>query len=150
MFGFRKLLWVLMATLFMGVAAVSVAAAAEADEKVGGIDPQKVLFQHPKYEQTLEQIRSIANKKQDEAKEKIDKESDNAKKAEIFQNMRKEIAAEEQKLMQPLFSDIDQAVREVARKKQVTVVVDKTALFYGGVDITDDVVQELRRKSAGS
>jgi outer membrane protein len=148
MFEKRKLLWVLMATLFIGVAAVGAASAAE--EKVGGIDPQKVLFQHPKYEQTLEQIRSIANKKQDDAKEKIDKESDNAKKAEIFQNMRKEIAAEEQKLMQPLFNDIDQAVREVARAKQVTVVVDKTALFYGGIDITDDVVQELRRKSAGS
>jgi outer membrane protein len=63
--------------------------------------------------------------------------------------MRREIAEEEQKLMQPLFKDIDLAVRTVATAKQVTVVVDKTALFYGGVDITDDVVQELKRPKSG-
>jgi outer membrane protein len=119
-----------------------------AEEKVGGIDPQKVLFQHPKYEQTFKQIREIADNKQREAKEAIDKESDNNKKAEIFQNMRKVIAEEEQKLMQPLFKDIDLAVRNVATAKKVTVVVDKTALFYGGLDITDDVIQELKKKNA--
>jgi outer membrane protein len=70
-----------------------------AEEKVGGIDPQRVLFQHPKYEQTLEQIKMIADNKQKEAKEAIDKEADNNKKAEIFQEMRKEVAVEEQKLM---------------------------------------------------
>ncbi|MDR1136850.1 MAG: OmpH family outer membrane protein, partial [Synergistaceae bacterium] len=78
-------------------------------------------------------------------KVQIDKESDNNKKAEIFQAMRKEIAAEEQKLMQPLFKEIDLAIRNVATAKKITVVVDKTALFYGGVDITDDVVQELKK-----
>jgi outer membrane protein len=137
-----------MTALFFGVFAAGAATAAE--EKVGGIDPQKVLFQHPKYEQTLKQIKTIADQKQEQAKVAIDKESDNNKKAEIFQAMRKEIAEEEQKLMQPLFKDIDLAVRAVAAAKQVTVVVDKTALFYGGVDITDDVVQELKRTKTGS
>jgi outer membrane protein len=134
--------------LFCGVSVAGAAVAAE--EKVGGIDPQKVLFQHPKYGQTLQQIKKIADQKQEQAKAAIDKESDNNKKAEIFQAMRKEIAEEEQKLMQPLFKDIDLAVRTVASAKQVTVVVDKTALFYGGVDITDDVVQELKRTKTGN
>jgi outer membrane protein len=127
----------------MAIFAVTESGAAE--EKVGGIDPQKVLFQHPLYEQTLRQIKTIVDKKQQEAKTAIDKETDNNKKAELFQKMRQEIATEEQKLMQPLFKDIDIAVRKVATDKNVTVVVDKTALFYGGVDITDDVVQELKR-----
>jgi outer membrane protein len=124
------------------------AASAADEERVGGIDPQKVLFQHPKYDQTLKQIKNIADQKQSEAKNQIDKESDNNKKAEIFQAMRQEIAAEEQKLMQPLFKEIDLAIRNVATAKKITVVVDKTALFYGGVDITDDVVQELKKKNA--
>ncbi|MDR1514660.1 MAG: OmpH family outer membrane protein [Synergistaceae bacterium] len=144
----RGLLRAVTLTLFLGVFAAGTAMAAE--EKVGGIDPQRVLFQHPKYEQTLKQIKEIADRKQDEAKTAIDKETDNNKKAEIFQAMRKEIAEEEQKLMQPLFKDIDLAVRTVATAKQVTVVVDKTALFYGGVDITDDVVQELKRTQTGN
>jgi outer membrane protein len=124
------------------------AAAAAPEEKVGAIEPQKVLFQHPKYEQTLQQIKNIADQKQNEAKTAIDKEPDNNKKAEIFQNMRRSIAEEEQKLMQPLFNDIDIAIRTVAIAKKITVVVDKTALFYGAVDISDDVVQELKKKNA--
>ena len=128
---------------------VCTAAFAAEEEKVGGIDPQKVLFQHPKYEQTLRQIRSIADQKQNAAKVAIDKEPDDNKKAELFRKMRMEIAEEEQKLMQPLFKEIDLAVRTVATAKKITVVVDKTALFYGGIDITDDVVQELKKKSAG-
>ncbi|MDR0648671.1 MAG: OmpH family outer membrane protein [Synergistaceae bacterium] len=144
----RKFLWVLTLSLLLG--AFSAMSASAAEEKVGGIDPQRVLFQHPKYEGTLKQIKEIADTKQEQAKAAIDKETDNNKKAEIFQAMRREIAEEEQKLMQPLFKDIDLAVRAVATAKQVTVVVDKTALFYGGVDITDDVVQELKRSKSGS
>jgi outer membrane protein len=148
MYKVRNLLGVFIVSLLLGCFSAGVSVAAE--EKVGGIDPQKVLFQHPKYEQTLQQIKSIADKKQESAKAAIDKESDNNKKAEIFQNMRKEIAEEEQKLMLPLFKDIELAVRAVAGAKQVTVVVDKAALFYGGIDITEDVVQELKKKNASS
>ncbi|MDR1966950.1 MAG: OmpH family outer membrane protein [Synergistaceae bacterium] len=143
----RKIAFLVCSALLMGFVSSSVALAAD-EERVGGIDPQKVLFQHPKYEQTLKQIKNIADQKQNEAKVAIDKESDNDKKAEIFQNMRRNIAEEEQKLMQPLFKEIDLAVRTVATAKKITVVVDKTALFYGGIDITEDVVQELKKKSA--
>ncbi|MDR3281178.1 MAG: OmpH family outer membrane protein [Synergistaceae bacterium] len=143
----RRIAFLVAVVVFAGIMACTAASAAE-EEKVGGIDPQKVLFQHPKYEQILKQIKNIADQKQNEAKIAIDKESDNNKKAEIFQNMRRVIAEEEQKLMQPLFKEIDLAVRAVATAKKITVVVDKTALFYGGVDITDDVVQELKKKSA--
>ena len=142
----RKFVGIVFLALVAG--AFFACAAMAAEERVGGIDPQKVLFQHPKYEQVLQQIKTIADRKQNEAKVAIDKETDNNKKAQIFQDMRREIAEEEQKLMQPLFRDIDLAVRTVAGAKKVTVVVDKTALFYGGVDITDDVVQELKKKSA--
>ncbi len=143
----RKVGMIVAAAVVFGL--VSVGAAVATEEKVGGIDPQKVLFQHPKYEQTLKQVKAIADKKQGEAKTAIDKETDNNKKAQIFQKMRKEIAEEEQKLMQPLFKDIDLAVRTVATAKKITVVVDKTAIFYGGTDITEDVIQELKKKGAG-
>ena len=132
----------------LSVYSYAFAAAAPAEEKVGAIEPQKVLFQHPKYEQILQQIKGIADQKQNEAKAAIDKEPDNNKKAEIFQNMRRIIAEEERKLMQPLFQEIDIAIRTVATAKKITVVVDKTALFYGAVDITADVVQELKKKNA--
>ena len=52
--------------------------------------------------------------------------------------------------MEPLFKDIDLAVRAVAAAKKITVVVDKSALFFGGVDITEDVILELKKKNAGN
>ena len=146
----EKKRYLLMGVLVLVMVTWACAAAfAAEEERVGGIDPQKVLFQHPKYEQTLRQIKNIADQKQNEAKVAIDKEPDDNKKAELFRRMRMEIAEEEQKLMQPLFKEIDLAVRTVATVKKITIVVDKTALFYGGIDITDDVVQELKKKSAG-
>jgi len=152
MSGSKKFVLICALTLMVLMGACSVAlaaAAAAAEEKVGGIDPQKVLFGHPKYEQILNQIKTIADQKQNSAKLAIDKESDNDKKAALFQQMRREIAEEEQKLMRPLFEDIDRAVRTVATAQKITVVVDKTAIFYGGQDITDNVVQELKKNNAG-
>ncbi|MCD8391759.1 MAG: OmpH family outer membrane protein, partial [Cloacibacillus porcorum] len=51
-----------------------------------------------------------------------------------------------QKLMEPLFKDINLAIRTVANQKKLTVVVDKEAVFYGGIDITDAVIAELKKK----
>lgn len=142
-----KRIVITMLALLVSVLVVSSAIAA--DERVGLIDPQAVLFQHPKYEATLRQIDAIATQKQDEAKKLIDAESDNNKKQQLFQDMRRTIAEEEQKLMQPLFREIDLAVRSVAGTKKITVVLDKGAIFFGGVDITEEVVQELKKQSVG-
>jgi outer membrane protein len=125
------------------------APAAAPEEKIGAVESQKVLFQHPKYGQILQQIKSIVDQKQNEAKAAIDKEPDDNKKAEIFEKMRRAIAEEEQKLMQPIFSEIDIAIRTVATAKKITVVMDEAAVFYGAINITDDVVQELKKKNAG-
>lgn len=140
-----KVYWgVLLATVFLLSTGV-----AFAQEKVASIDPQRVLFQHPKFEQVQKQVRQVMLKKEEEAKAAIEKESDSNKKAQIFQNKRREVATEERKLMEPLFKEIDLAVRAVANAKKVTVVVDKSALLFGGLDITEDVIQELKKKSAG-
>ena len=148
MSGTKRLLLISVLVLTAIMWAGAFAFAAE-EERIGGIDPQSVLFQHPRYEQTLRQIRSIAEQKQNEARVAIDREPDEERKAELFRQMRMEIAEEEQRLMQPLFREIDMAVRTVAVARRITVVVDNTAIFYGGIDITNDVVQELRRAGAG-
>ena len=40
------------------------------------------------------------------------------------------------------------AVRTVAKLKSITVVIEKGAVYFGGIDITDDVIQELKKKAA--
>ncbi|MFP4481898.1 MAG: OmpH family outer membrane protein [Thermovirgaceae bacterium] len=121
---------------------------AAAQEKVGVIDPQKVLFQHPKFQGVQEKIKSVVEKKQQEAKSAIDQSDDNQQKQQIFEKKRQEAATEEQKLMEPLFKDVDVAIRTIAKAKSFTIVLDKGQVFFGGTDITEDVIQELKKKHA--
>ena len=143
MFPARKIAVSLLAVLFLSL---YIAGAAYAQDVMGCVDPQKIMFQHPKFEQIQKQVRDVTNKKQEEAKVAIDKETDDKKKAQIFQNKRTEAANEERKLMEPLFKDINLAIRTVANAKKITVVVDKGAVFFGGTDITDDVIADLKKK----
>lgn len=143
MFPAKKITISLFAVLFLSFI---ITGAAFAQDVMGCVDPQKIMFQHPKFEQIQKQIRDVTNKKQEEAKAAIEKETDDKKKAQIFQNKRTEAANEERKLMEPIFKDINLAIRTVANAKKITVVVDKGAVFYGGTDITDDVIAELKKK----
>jgi len=141
----RKILSVVAISVLVLVA---ISGIASAQEKIAVIDPQKVLFQHPKFEQAQKQIKTIVEKKQAEAKDAIDKTSDNNEKQRIFEAKRQEAAKEEQRIMEPLFKDIDLAIRTVAKAKGVSIVLDKTQVFFGGADITEDVIQEIKKKNA--
>ncbi|MDO9508998.1 MAG: OmpH family outer membrane protein [Thermovirgaceae bacterium] len=141
----KKILSVLALSVLVVVALSGLAAA---EEKIGVIDPQKVLFQHPKFEQAQKQIKAVVEKKQAEAKTAMDKTTDNNEKQRIFETKRQEAAKEEQKLMEPIFKDIDLAIRTVAKAKNITIVLDKGQVFFGGTDLTEDVIQELKKKNA--
>lgn len=136
---------VIVMVLALAISALAAGAALAADV-MGCVSPQKIMFQHPKFAQVQKQIKEMTEKKQKEAKAAIDKESDEKKKAQIYQTKRQEVAKEEAKLMEPLFKDINLAIRTVANAKKVTVVVDKDAVFFGGHDLTQDVITELKKK----
>ena len=142
-----KRLGVLLSVAVLFVIFTSVVAAA--DEKIGVIDSQKIIFQHPKFEAVTKQLQQISTQKENEMKLAVEKESDQNKKAQIFNAKRSELAQEEARLMQPIFQEAQVAVRTVARLKGVTVVIEQSAVYFGGIDITDDVIQELKKKSAG-
>ena len=112
---------------------------------VGIVDRGEILNNHPKLEQVRQQLANIARQKENEAKAAADKESDTAKKAQAVQSKRMELAQEEQKLMAPIYRDCEQAVREVAVKKKLTLVLDKFVVLIGGEDITQDVIQQLAK-----
>ena len=124
-------------------AAASTAATADS---VGIVDRGEILNTHPRLSQVQQQIMNIARQKENEAKEAADKESDTAKKAQAVQAKRMELAQEEQKLMAPIYQDCEQAVREVAVRKKLSLVLDKFVVLIGGVDITQDVIQQLAKK----
>ena len=136
-----------MAVLFV-LAAGSVASAST--ESVGVIDMYEVTNNHPKMNDAKTQLATISRQKENEAKAAADKESDPAKKAQIVQTKRMELAQEEQKIMEPIFKDCQQAVRQVAVNKKLTLVLNKSVVLIGGSDITQDVIQQLAKGSASA
>ena len=121
------------------------AAPANADF-VGVVDRGLILDSHPGLNEARQQLANIARQKENEAKAAADRETDTAKKAQAVQAKRMELAQEEQRLMTPIYQDCEQAVREVARKRNLSLVLDKFVVLIGGIDITQDVIQQLSRK----
>ena len=54
------------------------------------------------------------------------------------------VTAEEKELMEPVFQKIEAAIKKVADKKGLAVVVEKNTVVYGGLDITDEVAKTLQ------
>ncbi len=138
----------LIAVVTLGV--LLAASTAMAADTIGAIEPQRVLFEHPRFADVQKRVQTVIDAKQKEAKSEIEKASDNQKKAEIYNQKKQEAAREEQNLMAPLFKEINVAIRTVAQRQKVTIVLDKTAIYYGGIDLTDDVIQELKKRNAGN
>ena len=138
---------VLSVTALVFVLAAGGAANAAVDS-VGVIDMYEVTNNHPKMNDAKAQLATISRQKETEAKAAADKESDPAKKAQIVQAKRMELAREEQKIMDPIFRDCQRAVREVATNKKLTLVLNKSVVLIGGSDITQDVIQQLAKGNA--
>ena len=152
--SFKKLiLLALSVTLLTTALAVSASAAKKSTaanpptaDFVGIVDRGLILDNHPRLNEARQQFAEIARKKENEAKAAADKETDQQKKAQAVQEKRMELAQEEQRLMAPIYQDCEQAVREVAVKRKLTLVLDKFVVLIGGIDITQDVIQQLSRK----
>ena len=140
---------ILVSSLLIAAVVVLSGSAACAADTIGVIDSQKIVTQHPTFENVTQQLQQISKNKESEAKAAADKETDAAKKAQVVQTKRMELAREEQRLMEPVFKDCEAAVRVVAKKKNVTLVLEKGSVYFGGQDITEDVIQELKRANSG-
>nr|WP_277348270.1 OmpH family outer membrane protein [Cloacibacillus porcorum] len=104
-----------------------------------------VLQQFSKFQQAQKQLDELGKKKSNAAKAAFDKESDEKKKSEIVQNLQFEMREEEAKLMNPVLKEVNDTIAKVAKQKGVTIVVNKALVYYGGIDLTQDVVNALKK-----
>ncbi len=116
-----------------------------ADDTVGYVDDMGVLQQFSKFQQAQKQLDELGKKKSNAAKAAFDKESDEKKKSEIVQNLQFEMREEEAKLMNPVLKEVNDTIAKVAKQKGVTIVVNKALVYYGGIDLTQDVVNAFKK-----
>jgi len=135
----------LIAALLTITAIFAAQAAFAADAKLGYVDGDKILAQYPKFMAAQKQLAQTAERKEASAHAAFEKEKDENKKAQIVQNLQKELAQEEEKVMRPILKTVNDTVQKVAQQKGVSVVVNKGLVYYGGTDLTADVVSALKR-----
>ncbi len=128
-----------MAILTFGTASFA------ANDTVGYVDDMAILQQFSKFKQAQQQLEALSKKKSDAAKAAFDKETDEKKKANIVQNLQLEMRNEESKLMSPVLKEVNDTISKVAKAKGVTIVLNKVLVYYGGVDLTQDVITALKR-----
>jgi outer membrane protein len=119
-------------------------AAFAAADKIGFIDTQRILVAHPKYESSQKYVDDFITKKSDEAREAAEKETDPSRRMEIIDTARKESGREELRIMNPITEDINRVIETVAKSRGVTVVMERVYIFFGGIDITEDVIKGVR------
>jgi outer membrane protein len=126
-----------------GIYAMAPDKAHAAASAVGVVDFGLLVNQHPdtqKANETFQAENEAANKEfEAKAAGLGDKEKQDLK-VQLLQR----VEQKRQALLQAITGKIDAAVREVANVKGLTVVVQKGAVVYGCLDITDDVLKKLR------
>jgi len=143
----KRLLGVVAALVALAVVVAAVTTAGGgpvgATLVVGYVDMQRALDAHPKKASSEEAFNQFARAKAAELRRLAQNKSP-AEQADLARRTQEEIFKRRAELLSALDKDIRAAVERVAKRAGVSVVLDRTVVLYGGVDLTDQVVQELQ------
>ena len=164
--SFFKFKWVAVFLLTCG--------AAYAADSVGLVNSQKIMFQHPRFDEATKMliflsravegsaVQILTGEQDPERREMIMKystqvtefaqmdraialENDTEKKTRLWEDRQRKFSEFEAGLMGPILEECRQAIQAVMTLKKMTVAIELDAVYYGGTDITDEVVQQLKK-----
>ena len=121
----------------------SVASAAASESAIGVVNYQVLVSQSPR----LDQVREDMQKAITDTRMEFDAKSKNMndeEKGRYYQQLQERLGNKEKELMDPVLDEINAAIKKIADKKGLKVVVDKSTVVYGGTDITDEVAKALQ------
>lgn len=113
------------------------------EQRIGVVDYAYVINQHPDTQKANDALKNEneAAKKQFDAKAAgLGAKEKEALYLQIFGP----VEQKRQDLLKGIADKINLAVKEVAEAKGLSLVMDRNSTFYGGVDITEDVVKKIR------
>ncbi len=146
-----KIISILIAVIFIGsVVAIALTqtgniASAASSSNVGVVDSRQIMAAHPDVQNLQSQLETTINEVRKEFEEKSAGMNDQEK-ADYYRQCQERIAQKQEELIAPIEQSIQAAIKKVADKKGIAVVIDKMAVVYGGQDITQDVISELGKK----
>ncbi|MBP1765236.1 MAG: outer rane chaperone Skp (OmpH) [Firmicutes bacterium] len=110
---------------------------------IGVVDINKVMTESPKVKQLQEQLNATGKT----MSEQLEKEQSSST-PEEFQKKQEKAYTEFMKAKQELEGQVDaslkQALQQIAKEKNLGVILYKNGVAQGGIDITDDVKQKMQ------
>ena len=112
-----------------------IASAASSESAIGVVNYQMLGVEEAMKQEIATQQKNFDEKSQN---------MNDTEKQRYYQQLQEVIANREKELMEPVFQKIEAAIKKVADKKGLAVVVEKNTVIYGGLDITDEVAKTLQ------
>lgn len=121
----------------------NVAQAAASESAIGVVNYQMLVAQSPELQNVRTSMKAEIESAQKDFDEKSKSMNENEKQRYYVQ-LQERIGNKEKELMEPVLKNVEAKIKKVADKKGLSVVVDKSSVIFGGVDITDEVAKELQ------
>ena len=64
-------------------------------------------------------------------------------KQDYYRQCQQRLQQKQAELLDPIVKSVDDAIKQTADAKGLSVVIEKAAVVYGGQDITQDVIKKL-------
>lgn len=129
----------------MIVTQTSTGYAATATSKVGKVNQQELVNQHP----DMAKGKEAMQKEVEQAKAEFDAKATSMNEKEqqdYYTQLQQRLNLKQQELITPIYDKVTAAIKEVADAKGLAVIVDAGNVVYGGQDITEDVLKKITGK----
>lgn len=117
-------------------------AEAAANSAIGVVDFQRLVTSSPNINNVRNTMKNEVMAAEKDFQNKAKSMSDQEKQ-KFGQQLQTRLMNRENELMTPVINAINAAIKKVADKKGLSVVVHKNVVVLGGVDITDEVVKAM-------
>lgn len=112
---------------------------------VGYVDMQRALDNHPRKASSERALQEFFQAKQREFQERS-KSMTAFQRQELDRQLQQQILDKRNELLGGLDRELRAAVEVVAKQAGVTIVLDRSVVLYGGTDLTDAVIRQIKGK----
>lgn len=117
--------------------------------QIGAVDVSKVMAEAPRVKTLMEEAQGkVTAEQQKFEQETSGKELSNEETLKVQMDFQRKLESINQAYASQIKSRMDVVIEEVAREKNIDVVINNSSeqklLFKGGIDITQDVIKKMQ------
>lgn len=112
---------------------------------IGYVEMQRALDSHPRKASSERALQEFFQAKQREFQERS-KGMTAFQRQELDRQLQQQIFEKRNELLGGLDKELRAAVETVAKQAGISIVLDRSAVLYGGTDLTDAVIKQIKGK----